>query len=95
MYGSIFSLDIKPGHHEEFLQELTQEQTNPTGMVALFVMNPDEKDEWIGVAVFENKEAYVANSQSTEQHERFLKMMAHLDSEPKWTDGTYVLGEIN
>ena len=57
-------------------------------------MNPDEKDEWIGVAVFESQDAYVANANRPEQHESFLKMMEHLESEPTWTDGFYVLSEI-
>ena len=92
MYGTIFKLDIKPGHHEELLDELKNH--TPKGMTAFFVMNTDEKDEWIGVSVFESKEAYVANAESPEQHEMFLSVMEHLETEPKWTDGTYVIGEI-
>ena len=93
MYGTIFNLDIKPGHHEAFLETLKREST-PIGMSAWFVMNPDEKTEWIGVAVFESKESYVANADSPEQHQSFLRMMEHLNSEPTWTDGTYVMGRI-
>ena len=58
-------------------------------------MSPDDKDEWLGVAIFESREAYVANANSPEQHESFLKLMEHLESEPTWTDGTYVIGEID
>ena len=94
MYGTIFNLDIKPGHHEALLKVLTEDQTTPDGMVAWFVMNPDGKDEWIGVAVFESKETYEANANAPEQHESFLKMMEHLESEPTWTDGPYVFGQI-
>ena len=93
MYGTIFNLNIKPGHHEALIKVFT-EQDPPAGMVAWFVMNPDAQESWIGVAVFEDKETYVANAESPQQHESFLKMMEHLDSEPTWTDGTYVGGVI-
>ena len=93
MYGTIFKLDIKPGHHEALLEAL-RGQHIPKGSTAWFVMKPDEEDEWIGVAVFESKEAYVANADTAEQHEMFLRLMEHLETEPKWTDGTYVIGEI-
>ena len=63
-------------------------------MVAWFVMNPDDKKEWIGVAVFESKEAYVENANSPDQHQSFLEIMEHLEEEPSWTDGTYVIGDL-
>jgi quinol monooxygenase YgiN len=94
MYGTIFKLDIKPGHHEALLEALREHNT-PKGMTAWFVMNPDEENEWVAVSVFESKEAYVANADSPEQHEMFLRVMEHLETEPKWTDGTYVIGEIS
>ena len=65
------------------------------GMVAWFLMTPETKNEWIGVAVFESKEAHIANANSPEQHKLYLQIMEHLESEPTWTDGTYVIGEIS
>ena len=95
MYGTLFNLNIRPGHEDKLLATMKEESTSkPEGMVAWFVMNPDDKDEWTGVAIFESKEAYVANANRPEQHQSFLKMMEHLESEPTWTDGTYVIGEI-
>ena len=95
MYGTIFKLKIKAGHEEALLNVMSDTTTSkPKGMVALFVMKPDEKENWIGVAVFESKEAYIANANSPEQHEAFLKFMEHLDEEPNWTDGTYVIGDL-
>ena len=95
MYGTIFNLNIRRGHEDKLLAIMKEESTSkPEGMVAWFVMNPDEKDAWTGVAIFESKEAYVANANRPEQHQLFLKMMEHLESEPTWTDGTYVIGEI-
>lgn len=94
MYGTIFNLNIKPGHHGELLKLLKEGQGKPEGAIAWFIMDPDQKDEWIGVAIFESKEAHVANAERPEQHALFLKMMNHLEGEPTWTDGTYVIGEI-
>ena len=95
MYGTIFNLNIRPGHEDKLLAIMKEESTSkPEGMVAWFVMNPDDKDEWTGVAIFESKEAYLAHGHRPEQHQTFLKMMEHLESEPTWTDGTYVIGEI-
>ena len=51
-------------------------------------MNPDDDDEdLIGVAVFENKDAHLANATNPDQHEYFLLIMEHLNSEPTLTDG--------
>ena len=95
MYGTIFTLNIKPEHEEELLKTLKEgTASKPPGMVGWFVMNPDAKDEWIGIAVFESKEAHVSNANRPEQHQTFLKVMEHLEEEPTWTDGTYVIGEI-
>jgi DNA-binding protein H-NS len=95
LYGTIFNLKIKAGHEEALLNVMNDATTSkPKGMVAWFVMKPDEKENWIGVGVFESKEAYIANANSPEQHETFLKFMDHLDEEPNWTDGTYVIGDV-
>ena len=95
MYGTIFNFNVKPGHQAELLNILKISERTPDGMVAWFLMTPDTKNEWIGVAVFESKEAHIANANSPEQHKLYLQMMEHLESEPTWTDGTYVIGEIS
>lgn len=93
MYGTIFNLKVKPGHEQDLLEVL--DGTTPKGMVAWFLMKPDDNDaDLIGVAVFENKEAHIANANSPEQNESFSKLMEHLDSEPTWTDGEYIASEI-
>ena len=28
-------------------------------------------------------------------NDNFMKMMEHLDGEPEWTDGQYVIGELS
>ena len=64
MYGTIFNLKVKPGHEAALIKVFNEEQGNPAGAVALFVMQPDANGPWIGVAVFECKETYVANAES-------------------------------
>jgi hypothetical protein len=94
-YGSIAQMDVKEGHQDDLVKlfEDTRD-TPPEGMVAWLLMQPDEEDYMLGVAVFESKDAYVANANRPEQHESFLQIMEHLDSEPTWTDGTYLLQQI-
>ena len=94
MYGTVFNFNVKPGHQVELLNILKISERTPDGMVAWFLMTPDTKSEWIGVAVFESKEAHIANANSPEQHKLYLQIMEYLESEPTWTDGTYVIGEI-
>ena len=97
MYGTIFTLDIKKGQETIFLETLktaTAGQT-PEGMKAWFVMKPDDQNrDLIGIAVFESKEAYTSNANSPEQHEAFMNLMNHLNSEPTWTDGEYIIGDV-
>lgn len=46
----------------------------------------------IGVAVFEDKEAYLANGNAPEQDAWFRKLRALLEPDPAWEDGEYVIG---
>ena len=40
------------------------------------------------MVLFSSREAYVANANSPEQHQRYLDLVALLDGEPEWHDGT-------
>ena len=95
MYGTIFNLKVKEGHERALLDEMNSQEENPKGMVAWFLMTPDDKSkDWIGVAIFRSKEDHVNNANRPEQNESFQKMMEHLAEEPKWTDGEYPISEI-
>ena len=51
MYGTIFKLQVKPGH-EQALLSLLKDQTPPDGAVAWFVMKPDDNDgEMVATAI--------------------------------------------
>ena len=93
MYGTIFNIKVKSGHENDLLESMSER--TPEGMLAWFLMRPDDRNaDLVGVAVFESKEAYIANATSPEQHEAFTKMMEHLVAEPTWTDGEYIAGEM-
>ena len=94
MYGTIFKMKVKQGHEDQLLTILDSPENQPDGGIAWFLMNPDSESEWIGVAVFDSKESHLANANNPQQHEMFLKMMEHLESEPTWTDGEYLIGQI-
>ena len=98
MYGTIFNLRVKNGHERDLLEAMDERNTEikgTKGAVAWFLMKPDDENaDLVGVAVFESKEAYVANANSTEQHEEFTKWMEHLEAEPNWTDGEYIQAEM-
>ena len=93
MYGTIFNLRIKHGHQKDVLDSLSDE--TPPGAIAWYVMEPDDRSkDLIGVAIFKSKEAYQANAESPEQHERFMKAMMYLEEEPQWTDGKYIVAQV-
>jgi hypothetical protein len=52
-------------------------------------MDRDSREFFLAV-IFQSKEAYFANANSPEQHERFSKLMQVLESEPEWNDGEIV-----
>ena len=93
MYGTIFNLKVKQGHEKALVEAMTG--ASPEGMISWFLMRPDDPNiDLIGVAVFDNKEAHLKNANSPEQHEMFVSVMKHLTSEPTWTDGEYIVGQI-
>ena len=95
MYGTIFNLNVKKGHKDELIKMMKENDRMPHRMVARFLMNQDDDGKhMLGIAIFTNKEAHLANANNPDQHDYFVEMMSHLNSEPTWTDGTYVIGEI-
>ena len=72
-----------------------QSTSAPPGAVAFFIMKPDnEENDLIAIAVFESKQDYLNNANRPEQHDAFVNMMTHLQEEPTWNDGTYIVSEL-
>tara|TARA_X000001036_G_scaffold255420_1_gene237724 strand:- start:343 stop:630 length:288 start_codon:yes stop_codon:yes gene_type:complete len=93
MYGSIFNLKPKQGKKNELINHLKMDEDKPEGGLAWYVLNPDDDGDLVAIAVFKDKDSYVANAERPEQHENFMKMMDLLEEEPKWKDGQFVIGE--
>lgn len=90
MYGTIARLKIDPTKIEELIAVGDSMGTAP-GQHARYAYQTDaDPGEIYLVAVFESKEAYWANAQSPEQHERFLRLRALLLADPEWHDGAIV-----
>lgn len=92
MYGTVARMRVKAGSVTDF-QQIAQEigVGRAPGQVAVYAYQLDrDPREFIMVAMFESKEAYVANAQSPEQHARFMRLMQVLDGEPEWNDGEVV-----
>lgn len=96
MYGTIFHMKVIDGETDEFLTVFRawEEDRRPKvkGIVAGYLLKKDaDANEYIGVAVFESKELYIANGNDPEQGEWFGKLRAHLQADPVWEDGEYVI----
>lgn len=99
MYGTIFRMKIKVGQ-EQNIVDLFKEwdrdrKPNTKGAIGGLIMKPDNSSgELIGVAVFADKESYMANADNPEQNRWFSKLRESLEADPTWEDGEYIAGGI-
>jgi quinol monooxygenase YgiN len=89
MYGTVAKFRVKPGVTAQDLTRMDEQYREIVrGYINTYVCQTDaDPNVYYMVAIFESKEAYHANAQSPEQHERYLQFMALLDGEPEWNDG--------
>ena len=91
MYGTVAKLRVKPGGLDKLRKWSPEEDERASGAVAVYAFQmDDDPNEVYTVAVFESKEAYVANAESPEQDARYRQMLQWLEGEPKWHDGEIV-----
>ena len=95
MYGTIFQLKAKPGQEEKLVEVFKEwedtRKPNTQGAVATCLMKKDEgSDEFIGVAIFSNKDTYRANAEDPAQDIWYRKMRELLESDPVWNDGEFL-----
>ena len=92
MYGTVARLRVKPGMDGKLLELLRDFETaQVSGAVALYVYQMDtDPSIFYEAVVFESKATYIANSNSPEQHARYLKVLELLEGEPEWHDGAIV-----
>ena len=94
MYGTIARFRIKPGTRDEFIRTMDSFGDQPiAGWMADYYFQMDrDPEEFFLVAIFRDKESYVANANSPEQHERYLQFRSFLVDDPEWHDGFIVSG---
>ena len=91
MYGTIAQLRVKSGMEEQFSAYTQKIQEKDPGEMASYVYRMDaDPSTFYLVAIFESKEAYVANAQHPETDASYQHMRAYLDGEPEWHDGEIV-----
>jgi hypothetical protein len=96
VYGTIYRFQIKPGKEAElkrfFEMEGSEEdkRLKAAGLVSAQLFKLD-KGGYMGVAVFENKEKYVANANDPEQDRWYRQFRELLEADPEWNDGEVVL----
>jgi len=92
MYGTVAHCRVKPGEFDALLAMLKQwDETHggsPKGYIASYGFRLDkDENEMILVAVFEDKDTYMANAEDPSQDEWYRRFRAHLESDPEWNDG--------
>ena len=92
MYGTVAHIRVKAGYGDALnglLQEWNAERApkvKGARSSLLFQLDRDPQD-WIMVAVFDEKASYQANADDPAQDQWFRKLMEHLEREPEWHDG--------
>lgn len=91
MYGTIARLRVTPGKLDA-LRTVGHEAADAIPALAfqyVIQSDVDPNEMWLIVG-FESREAYKANADSSEQHERYLQFRALLDADPEWHDGEFI-----
>ncbi len=99
MYGTMFRMKAKLGREQKLIavfHDWERERRPQTpGAIGGFLFKPDGKpEEFIGVAVFQDKESYAANADNPGQDAWYKELRELLVSDPTWEDGEYVAGSI-
>ena len=91
MYGTIARLRLKPGMEARLRELLGELRPQIPGLVFdhLYRMEADPNEYYLAVA-FESQEAYRSNAASPEQHARYERYRALLETDPEWHDGEIV-----
>jgi quinol monooxygenase YgiN len=89
MYGTIARFRIKPGVKDDFVKAMDSfgEAVIPGWVADYYFQMDNDADEFYLVAIFKDRETYLANADSVEQHERYLLFRSFLVNDPEWHDG--------
>ena len=92
MYGTIAHFRLKPGVQREFIHAMDSlgDAVIPGWKADYYFKMDTGTDEFYLVAIFRDRETYLANAESPEQHERYLQFRSFLVADPEWHDGTII-----
>ena len=96
-YGTIFRMRIKPGAEQNIMALLDEwereRKPKVRGALGSYLFKPDNRQgELVGVAVFRDRDAYMANANDPEQDAWYRRLRAQLEADPEWDDGTILAG---
>lgn len=95
MYGTVYRMRVRPGQ-EQAMFELTrrwnvERAPHVGGYIGEYIYRLDSApQEYIGVVLFESREAYMKNADDPEQDRLYQEWRAFLESDPEWHDGEVV-----
>lgn len=97
MYGTVAHITLKQGQEQALLALLEEWKRDfrpkVKGALTNYVYKKDANpNELILVAVFEDKQSYVANADSSDQDQWYQKFRALLEADPVWEDGEIISG---
>ena len=91
MYGTVARMRLKAGVPDDAMARVAADAAQIPGLLSSHVYQSDNDPQELFLAVvFEDREAYLANAERPEQHQRFLKMRELLEDDPQWHDGEVV-----
>ncbi len=95
MYGTVAHIRVKAGREEalvatmeKWAQEFSPKVEADLGG-NLFRLDSDPQ-EMIMIAVFRDKESYVANADDPETDKWYQELRQHLEADPVWHDGEII-----
>ncbi len=98
MYGTVYRFQLKPGKEAElqaFFEATSRDEgqrLKAAGMVSGHVFKLDNGG-YMGAAVFQTKEQYVANANDPAQDAWYRRWRELLAADPEWNDGEVVWAE--
>jgi heme-degrading monooxygenase HmoA len=91
MYGTVARMRLKAGVPDDAMAQVSADAAQIPGLISTHLYRSDnDPRELFLAAVFESREAYVANADRPEQHQRFLKLRELLETDPEWHDGEVI-----
>jgi len=95
MYGTVAHLHVKTGHAQAMMTYMRdwerERRPKVQGAISGYLFKLDsDPHEMIMVAVFRDKESYLANSNDPGQDRWYQRMRALLEEDPVWEDGEIV-----